>query len=164
MIEDYRAIMRETESSLAKKLVNKHALNLKELPYGDSACLYLSKDNWSNRFNADREETIGIFFSIWIAPKLLKKGYFSYNAHALKLRKLPGYKLVSTTFADRFRQTAKSSIKNWPNVSTKYGQQTLFEGRDSAELENFGEKIQSRIEGFVKIHHIIDELLLEYKK
>jgi len=159
-MEKYRNILKKYEKTHAQALFKKHGLICKQLEYsGEDACLYLAKEHWTNRFDPERESTIGVFFSVWVSPELLEKQEFAYNIHSKKLRKLPGYRLASREFADEFRNIVKSRVSSWPSIRMDYGPLTLLEGRDICELESFEKNIEKRISEFVGIHDEIDKLL-----
>ena len=125
----------------------------------DSAVLYVAKPEWTNRFDPDRESTIGIFFALWVTPPLVEQKQFAYNIHSRQLRRLAGYKLASRKFADEFRQAVKGRVSDWPGISMNYGPLTLLEGHDSCNADNFAEKAEQRVVDFVGIHEEIDHLL-----
>lgn len=163
-MKEYHAILEQQGKRLAPKLLKKHGLTCKALAYAkDEPVLYLAKPEWTNRFDPDRESTIGIFCSVWITAASLKSHKFPYNIHAKKLAKLPGYTLKPKQFAEDFRATVADKIKDWPAVRTDYGPGTLLQGKDVCELESFASRVEDRINAFADIHHDIDKLLEAHK-
>lgn len=160
-MEKYLKILKQQEVKHASTLLKKHGLKLKQLDFGGDGCppLYLAKPHWTNRFDPDRESTLGIFCSIWVAPTMLKKKHFAYNIHAKTLAKLPGYQLKPREFAAEFRALVKSDVSAWPNIRLDYGPSTLLQGKEICELDSFAEKVEERILGFVDIYEHIDDLL-----
>lgn len=160
-MEQYSKILKQQERKHAANLLKKHGIVCKQLPFGDDECppLYMAKLHWTNRFDPDRESTVGIFCSIWVAPTLLKKKRFAYNIHAKTLQKLPGYKLKPKTFASEFRSLVESQVSTWPSIRLDYGPSTLLQGNDVCDLDSFSEKVEARMLGFVEIHQHIDDLL-----
>jgi len=136
-----------------------------QLPFDDdTAVFYISKAHWSNRFDPNRIETVGIFFSLWTTLKLCEEKRFSYNIHSLKLRKLANYELKSRQFAIDFRAAVENEMAFWPNASMGYGPLTLMEGWDTYTQRNATEKVAARIRSFINIVPIIDNLLLHSSK
>jgi len=160
-MERYRNILKKYEKSHSQALFKKHGLICKQLEYsGEVACLYLAKEHWTNRFDPERESTIGVFFSAWVSPELLKKQEFAYTIHSKQLRKLPGYRLASREFADEFRDLVRTRVASWPNIRMDYGPVTLLEGKDTCELDSFEKNVEKRVSDFVGIHEEIDRLIL----
>lgn len=157
----YNNILKQQVKHHASKLLKKHGLVCKQLPYGDDEChpLYLAKTHWTNRFDEDRESTIGIFCAVWMGPTLLKQKKFAYNIHSKSLQKLPGYKLTPSVFANDFRTLVKFKVAKWPGISLKHGPSTLLQGKETSSLDSFAEKVEERILGFVEISQDIDDLL-----
>lgn len=159
-MEQYNKILKQQERHHAPNLLKDHGLICKQLQFGDdNAPLYLAKPHWTNRFDKERESTIGIFCSVWVSPKLLEKNQFAYNIHSKALRKLPGYKLTSQKFVSDFRSLIESRVSQWPSISLDYGPTTLLQGKETCELDSFAEKVEERIFGFVDIYQHIDDLL-----
>lgn len=160
-MERYNKILQQQERRHAPNLLKKHGLVCKQLQFGDDECLplYLAKPHWTNRFDEERESTIGIFCGIWVGPTLLKKNQFAYNIHSKTLAKLPGYKLRPKEFASEFRALVKSRVSRWPGIKLDYGPSTLLQGKETCELNSFAEKVEERIFGFVDIYKDIDDLL-----
>jgi len=160
-MDQYNKILKQQERLHASKLLKKHGIICKQLQFGDDECppLYLAKQHWTNRFDDNRESTIGIFCSIWVAPTLLKKNKFAYNIHAKSLQKLPGYQLTPKTFANDFRKLVRDQVSSWPGISLNHGPSTLLQGKETGELDSFAEKVEERILGFTEIHQHVDDLL-----
>lgn len=158
-MERYRKILEQQADKHASSLRTTYGLLCSQMQYADDPVLYLAKPAWTNRFDQERESTIGIFFSIWVTSELVERGQFAYNIHAKQLRKLSGYKLTARKFADEFRQAVKASVANWPGVRMDFGPLTLLEGRVDCTLDDFARKIEQRITGFVTVHHEVDNLL-----
>jgi len=155
-MQTHNAILKQQETRHASKLLKKHGIVCKQLPFGSDAPLYLAKHHWTNRFDEDRDTTIGIFGAIWVAPTLLKKNQFAYNIHSKSLQKLAGYQLTPKKFAHDFRTVVKSKVKQWPGIRLDYGPSTLLQGTDKADLGSFSENVEERILGFVDIYqHIV---------
>ncbi|MEP7266558.1 MAG: hypothetical protein ABI844_02945 [Saprospiraceae bacterium] len=125
----------------------------------DSVVLRLQKKHWSNYPDAKPQTGSAIFFSIWVNEKSIKDNKLFYNIHALKLRQLKGHHIKSRDFADSFRKLFKKYQKQWPNVSTLFGPQTLMEGWQELRIENFQNDIAKLTSNFLEIDFIIDELL-----
>ncbi|MEE9334897.1 MAG: hypothetical protein V3U65_12490 [Granulosicoccaceae bacterium] len=159
-MKQYSKLLKQQESHHAPIVLRKHGLICKQVSFGSGpAPLYLAKPNWTNRFDQERDTTIGIFCSIWVSPALLGQKQFAYNIHSKAIRTLPGYKLTSQKFASDFRSLVKTDVSKWPGIRLDYGPTTLLEGREVCELNSFAEKIEERMHGFVDIHLHIDNLL-----
>ena len=158
-MEEYREILLSQESKHARTLLLEHDITCRQIDFGDDPVLYLARSHWTNRFDEKRESTIGLFFAIWVSPVLLKENRFAYNIHSKQLRKLVGYKLTSRKFAEEFRRAVEANVRSWPGVSLSYGPGTLLEGRDICNIDDFANKVERRIEGFVGIYKVIDDLL-----
>ena len=160
-MDRYSKILKQQECRHAPSLLKKHGLVCKQLQFGNDECppLYLAKPHWTNRFDRERESTIGIFCSIWVSPALLKKKQFAYNIHAKALNKMPGYKLTPKIFANDFRGLVESQVSQWPGISLDYGPSTLLQGKETCDINSFSEKVEERIVGFVGIYQHIDDLL-----
>jgi hypothetical protein len=147
----------------AASRLDSHALRKKDLVievghWLNSVVLRLSKPRWSNKPLTRPQADTAIFFSVWTNNdhRLL------YNIHALKLRKLQGYKLESRKFAEAFRAKFASYAHYWPNVSVDFGSLTLMEGwKDTTDPESDVAALAAR---FLEIDHLIDELLDNAKK
>lgn len=157
-MENYIKTFREIESDLGTVLRDEHGLSIKVGNWMDSAVLKIQKDNWTQGGFGE-----GIFFSIWLGPHDEEKGQVLYNIHALKHRLMEGYKIKSNEFADSFRERLRNENIAWPNISLKYGPQTLMQGWIPLLGESLKTDAKSLIFEFVNIHQIIDEMLDERK-
>ena len=110
--------------------------------------LYLDRPHWHNR-GSSKGEPGEIFFSIWPDGS----GRLNYNIHALKLRNLSSYRLESRKFAERFR--AEFDTEGWPNVTTNFGPQTLFQGW----IESDDSALDAIFRRFLDIEPLIERLL-----
>lgn len=158
-MEKYNEIIKRQAEKLGPGLLSKNKLNCEQLQFGAEAPLYLGKPHWTNRFDPERDSTIGIFYAIWVSPKLIEEGQYAYNIHSKNIRKLPGYKLTSIKFAKEFRSLVETRVSNWPGIRLDHGPTTLLQGFDTLSLDSFAEKIEDRITDFVSIHTEIDKLL-----
>ena len=93
-----------------------------------SVVLRMHKKAWANKPLTRPQRDTAIFFSIWVNEKGPKADRLFYNIHALKLRKLIGYKITSREFAADFRAAFKPFAPHWPNVSVDFGPLNLMEG------------------------------------
>ncbi len=148
--------------------LNKNILDQKELEISvgivlDSVYLKLYKREWTNDLNNPLSAETRIFFSVWVNEKTLQENKVFYNIHALKLRKLKGYSILSTKFADSFRKKFKKYQDNWDNVSVKFGPLTLMEGWTEFEEENLEKIVLRFADNFIKIENLIDQTLKEYE-
>ena len=159
-MEKYLSILKQKEEQLAPVLMKDHGVICRQLSFGNTSPLYLAKPHWTNRFDPDKESTIGIFYAIWVTPNLISEKKFAYNIHSKKLRDLPGHKLTSRNFADEFRAAVREKVAIWPGVRLDYGPGTLLEGRDVCDLDSFGDHVEKRIADFIDIYAEIDKLLL----
>ena len=158
-MEQHHAILKQQEEESAASLLSKHNIVCRQMPFGKEAPLYLAKSHWTNRFDDERDSTVGIFFAIWVSPKLIEQGKFAYNIHSKQLSKLPGYKLKPRKFADEFRLAVEARVADWPGIRMDYGPSTLLQGHDSCDLDSFADKVADRVSQFVDIHKEIDGLL-----
>lgn len=163
-MEAYDSVLKKLERQYSKPFLAEQGVICKRLKFGDDVDpLYLAKAHWTNRFDEKRESTIGIFCAIWVTPALVAKNQFAYNIHSKAIRKLPGYQLASIPFARDFRQRVSSKVADWPDISLDHGPTTLLQGSDSSDLDDFAQRVEDRILGFVDIATDIDELLEETK-
>jgi hypothetical protein len=129
----------------------------------DSVYLKLYKRNWTNDLSDPLNAEARIFFSIWVNEKTLQENKIFYNIHALKLRKLKGYSILSREFADSFRKQFKRYQSNWKNVSVEFGPLTLMEGWVKLEEENLENTIANLAIKFIEIESLIDNALRPFK-
>ncbi len=129
----------------------------------DSVVLKLYKKQWAS----DKADPINaktrIFFAIWVNDKTIKQEKIFYNIHALKLRKLKGYSIVSREFADKFRRDFKKTKTEWENVSLKFGPLTLMEGWNKLDVETVENTILNLANKFIKIEYLIDKTLKNFE-
>ncbi len=95
--------------------------------------------------------------------KTLNQNKVFYNIHALKLRKLKGYSILSSAFADSFRKKFKKHQNKWENVSVQFGPLTLMEGWIALEDETLENSITKLSGNFIEIEHLIEQTLKEFK-
>lgn len=158
-MDEYHAVLKKQEEKNAPELLSKHKLVCKQLQYGNCAPLYVAKPHWTNRFDSNRESTVGIFYAIWVSEKPADQGKYFYNIHSKKLKDLPNYKLRPRKFADEFRSAIEARVSNWPGIRMDYGPSTLLQGHDVCDVGNFARKIDQRLKDLVSIYTEIDGLL-----
>lgn len=124
----------------------------------DSGVLKFQKRHW-RELTSDESLEAGIFFSIWVEAKSLKKNQAFYNIHALRLRSMSPYTLQSREFAAAFRARFQHQKDDWPNVSLEYGPQTLMQGWIALDSGHADEEMTALIRLFIPAATIIDELL-----
>ncbi len=149
------AILEDIRTEKSTALLKKHRLHCFTGEVLDCAVLKLQKDTWTT----DAYRGHGVFFSVWIGEKELKRQRFNYNIHAFKLRLLEGHAIKPVEFAAAFR--ARFDPAPWPNLSLDYGPQTLMQGWLPADLATFRRDVLGLMKKFVAIHQIIDEMLAE---
>ena len=133
--------------------------------YHTSFYLKLYKKSWANKFPDALTASSRIFFSIWINEKTSEQKIekIFYNIHALKLRKLDGYKIESRKFASDFRKRFIEFEQQWPNVSVQFGPLTLIEGFVIVNEKNADKEIFKLASRFLKIDFLIDDTLENFK-
>jgi hypothetical protein len=124
-----------------------------------AAVLKLLKQRWSPDPQDVTASTTGIFFSVWIDDSATARGGLHYNLHALKLRQLAGYRLESRKFASAFREAFLPSRVSWPDVSTQFGPQTLFQGFITCKANQVAAVTVDLAMKFSPIGSVIDRLL-----
>ena len=129
----------------------------------ESLALKVYKPEWSSNLEAPLISNGRIFFSIWANDKTISENKIYYNIHALKLRELKGYKILSRSFAERFREQFIKNIDNWPNVSVKHGPLTLMEGWIELKPDSIEKDTSELVQKFLDISFMIDETLDHYK-
>ena len=159
----YLSLFRQVVDKLDKRLLDQKQLQVEPGVWLDSVVLRLYKQHWANNPDAKPQTGPAIFFSIWIGIAGVKEHKLFYNIHALKLRKLNGYAITNRKFADDFRKQFKSVEHNWPNVSTKFGPQTLMQGWKKVDLDCPLEDILMIAIKFVEIDILIENLLFNGK-
>lgn len=159
----YLSLFQQAVDKLDKKLLNQKQLQVETGVWLDSVVLRLQKRHWANNPDTKPQTGSAIFFSIWIGIADIKEHKLFYNIHALKLRKLNNYALTSRRFANDFREQFKSVEHNWPNVSTKFGPQTLMQGWEIVNLDFPVENILKIANKFIEIDILIENLLIKGK-
>jgi len=158
----YLSLFQQAADELDKKLLNQKQLQVETWVWLDSVVLRLYKQHWANNPDAKPQTGPAIFFSIWI-NNADKEHKLFYNIHALKLRKLNGYAITSRKFAYDFREQFKSFEHNWPNVSMKFGPQTLMQGWEIVNLDFLIEDILKIANKFIDIEILIENLIINGK-
>jgi hypothetical protein len=161
--EDYLEKFKKSAENIDKSILKKKDLEISVGIVLDSVYLKLYKRDWTNELNNPLSAETRIFFSIWVNEKTLQKNKVFYNIHALKLRKLKGYSILSTKFADSFRKKFKKYENSWDNVSVKFGPLTLMEGWKDFEEENLEIIITNFANNFVEIENLIEQTLKEFE-
>lgn len=152
----------------AAALFNKSTLKKKEMELAigfhlDSVFLKLYKIAWASPDQDPLTAESRIFFSIWLGEQALQQSVLYYNIHALKLRKLKGYKIESRKFAADFRAGFKNFEAQWPNVSTDFGPLTLMQGTIKVDMANFDAEILHLSTLFLELAPLVDHTLLKFK-
>jgi hypothetical protein len=160
----YLPTFQKISDRLAMTTLTNSQLEIKAGIWVQSAVIKLQKKNWANEALNSKPSGPAIFFSVWISNKSIKEHQILYNIHALKLRKIKGYKITSREFAAAFRKNFKPFEHEWPNVSTAFGPLTLMEGWEKLDPGNYEEVVVKLVNLFLKIDFIIDNLLEERKK
>ena len=149
---------------LDKRLLTKKKVESAVVLYGkDCVVLKLYKRAWANQFQDPLTSESRIFFSVWISDSSIKEQKLLYNIHALKLRQLKGYSIQSRKFAGIFRDSFKAFEHKWKNVSVDFGPQTLMEGWQSIDTENFQNDILELANNFLEIEHLVDDTIANFK-
>ena len=130
----------------------------------ESVYLKLFKKAWAGGGPDPLTAPSRIFFSIWVYDGAIREGRLYYNIHALKLRDLEGYAIKSRDFAGQFRTAFKKFAPQWPNVSLDYGPQTLMQGWDRLDTKTLPQDAAALAQRFVKIEHLIDDILHQYAR
>jgi hypothetical protein len=153
--ERFRKVTDELKSGPSMK----HGIEIVTGKWLDSVVLKLFKEKW-----VDKSTGSSIFFSVWIDDRSLSKNHLYYNIHALKLRKMKGYRIESIKFACDFRNIFKEYEYLWQNVSISFGPGTLMQGYIILNEKTIEKDISELIFRFLKIEFIIDEILEKWKK
>jgi len=159
----YLSLFQQAIDKLDKSLLNQKQLQVETGVWLDAVILRIQKQHWANNPDAKPQTGPAIFFSIWIGIADIKEHKLFYNIHALKLGKLNGYTITSRKFADDFREQFKSLEHNWPNVSTKFGPQTLMQGWKKVNLDFPVEDILAIANKLIEIDILIENLLINRK-
>jgi len=155
----YLDIFNNATSRINKVDFAEKQLEIKTGIWIDSVVLKIQKASWCNQNKTGPTFTDGVFFSVWLSDEQIKRNRLAYNIHALKMRELKGYSIKSRDFAEAFRLKFNEFEQQWPNVGTDFGPQTLMEGWEEVDLNHFEHVIIGLAYKFLKVQHIIDELL-----
>ncbi|WP_281228814.1 hypothetical protein [Flavobacterium aquiphilum] len=162
--EHYLDKFKKSADSLDKRLLDQKKLEISIGIVLNSVYLKLYKREWTNDLNNPLTAEARIFFSVWVNEKTLQENKVFYNIHALKLRKLNGYSILSREFANSFRKQFKTYQNNWENVSVKFGPLTLMEGWTELKEENLENIITNLADNFIEICSLIDNTLKPFKQ
>lgn len=127
--------------------------------YKDAVFLKLYKKEWANTFPDPLTAPSRIFFSVWVTPESVAQKKLWYNIHALKLRKLAGYRIESRKFAAAFRSRFAKQQEQWPNLRTDFGPLTLMEGWAFFDEKTFLPTVAGLTKLFLPVTPLIDETL-----
>lgn len=163
-LEHYVKNFREASDQLDKDVLAKRRLEAAVGIYQDSVFLKLYKESWANPFENPLTAESRIFFSVWINDAAIRDHIIFYNIHALKLRKLKGYKIESRKFADTFRKSFRPFQYQWKNVSVDFGPLTLMEGSLETNASNLQHNILELARNFLEIEHLVDEALMKFRQ
>lgn len=122
------------------------------------------KPEWSNDLVHPLTAACRIFFSVWVSKKTIEEGKIYYNIHAFKLRHLPGHKIASRDFAERFRRQLKPKTGLWPNCNINYGPLTLMEGWIMLRPAALQDDVAGLVQNFYTLSPLIESTLSYYKK
>ena len=159
----YLSLFQQVIDKLDKRTSNQKQVQVDTGVWLNSVVLRLHKRHWANNPDAKPQTGPAIFFSIWINIASINEHKLFYNIHALKLRKLNGYAITSRKFADDFREQFKTIEYDWPNVSMKFGPQTLMEGWKNINTDFLIEDILTIANKFIEIDVLIENLLTNRK-
>ncbi len=162
-IEHYLNIFQNAANSLEHEAIKSKNLEVAVGLYLDSVFLKVYKLSWTNDQNTPLTSESRIFFSIWVNDLTLAKQQIFYNIHALKLRKLVGYRIESRKFATLFRSYFIEFQHLYPNVSTDFGPLTLMEGWVKFNHDYLQLEVINLAKTFLETFHLIDKTLLSFK-
>jgi hypothetical protein len=162
--EFYLDKFKKSAKGLDKNQLDKKQLEVSVGIVLDSVFLKLYKREWTNDLNNPLNAEARIFFSIWVNEKTIGENKIFYNIHALKLRKLKGYSIISREFADSYRKEFKRHKTNWDNVNVNLGPLTLIEGWKEFNNENIENIIVNLADNFSEIDYLVDNTLKAFKK
>jgi hypothetical protein len=160
----YQDKFQKAADQLDKKLLNKKQIEVAVGIVLNAVFLKLYKKAWANKSPDPLSADSRIFFSVWINDPAIREHKIFYNIHALKLRQLNGYSITSREFAEKFRTKFRNVEQHWPNVSVRFGPLTLMQGWQNAGIENFEGEILKLANQFLKIDHLIDNILKSYEQ
>jgi len=161
--KDYIGTFQKAAGKLDKNVLQKRQVEVAVGEVLNSVFLKLYKKSWTNPFQDPLTADTRIFFSIWLNYASINNQKIFYNIHALKLRHLKGYSIQSRKFANTFRESFKNYAHEWQNISMNFGPLTLMEGWHKIDLENFQSDIVNLSNSFLKIEHLIEDTLFEFK-
>lgn len=156
--ERYLMTFLDVKSEVEGLLLKQHKLRVFVGDWYESAVLKIQKESWATKAFQD-----GVFFSIWIDDKSLKKSRVNYNIHALGMRLWSAYQVKPVEFAKCFRERFKAVPIDWPNVDLGRGPQTLMQGWIDLVPETLGRDTASLVSDFMSIHSIVDGMLEDRK-
>ena len=157
----YFSLFQQVADQLDKRQLDEKQLLVDTGIWSGSVVFRIYKQHWVNNPDLKPQTGSAIFFSIWVNEAEAEAHKFHFNIHALKLRKLNGYTLTSRKFADDFREQFKSDAHTWPNVSMKFGPQTLMEGWEIMDPDFPVENILKIANNFIEIDRLIENLLIK---
>ncbi|PIF33901.1 hypothetical protein CLU81_4529 [Flavobacterium sp. 9] len=158
-LENFQKVVDQLDS----KLLSTKSIEVSVGIYLDSVFIKLYKKSWASNSQEPLTAESRIFFSVWVNDSTLQKQKIMYNIHALKLRKLSGYKIQSRKFAEVFRESFKDHENDWKNISVNHGPLTLMEGWIKLDLENLQEEVLKLANNFLKVEHLVDDTLNQFK-
>jgi predicted enzyme related to lactoylglutathione lyase len=162
-INGYFELFQQSAADLDTQMLKQKNLELAVGRYQDAIFLKLYKKEWANDFPDHLTAESRIFFSVWVTPKSVVENKLWYNIHALKLRKLKGYRIESRRFATAFRSRFTKKQQRWPNLRTDFGPLTLMEGWTLFNDENFLSSVTGLANLFLPLVPLIDETLGLFK-
>lgn len=163
-LKQYIKLFREAAGEVNKNVLREKQIELAVGEVLDSVFLKLYKKSWANSPGNPLTTETRIFFSVWVNEKTLREQKIYYNIHALKLRKLKGYAIESRKFAAVFRACFEKYRDEWPNVMVDLGPLTLMEGWIEPDSEKVPEQVTLLANNFLKIAHLIDEALVQFRQ
>lgn len=158
-LENFQKIVNQLDS----KLLSTKSIEVSVGIYLDSVFIKLYKKSWASNSQEPLTAESRIFFSVWVNDSTLEKQKIMYNIHALKLRKLSGYKIQSRKFAEIFRENFKEHKNKWQNASVNHGPLTLMEGWIKFDLDNLQEEVLKLTNNFLEVEHLVDDTLNQFK-
>ena len=153
----------ERAANRVRPALRPHELEVEAGSWLGSSALKVQMRRWTQPKANPNDPHAGIFFSVWVEPKGLKKRQAFYNIHALRLRSLNAYALQSREFAEAFRARFARQRAGWPNVSVDFGPQTLMQGWIPLDESRLEQDTVALIQRFVPLSALIDELLEQRK-
>ncbi|MFT3701302.1 MAG: hypothetical protein QM802_02985 [Agriterribacter sp.] len=161
--KNYLNEFQRVANAVDKKLLNRSGIDIQTGIWLNSVVLRLQKKHWANTPDEKPHSGSAIFMGVWLDQEAIDTNKLFYNIHALRLRQLKGYKLQSRAFATSFREKFKQFEHQWTNVSVDFAPQTLMEGWVELNVKNLHKDVLNLCNKFLKIEHLIDETLSEFK-